>query len=299
MLGGEGLTEELTTYKPLSEYTPEQIRMYKRTLNCQDASADEWSMLELMSSTYQLNPFLREIWLIPGVGVMVGHAGFLLIAHRSGEFAGMETESYNEDGSLFRGKGDPAYSICKVWLKGSDHCISKPVYFSDFYKPAKKEGALSNWDKMPGYMLEKVAETHALKRAFSITGIYCPEELGYDDISERPASAYTASVDGEPVNVETLKKSTDKNAAPTQPTTPTAPKCTKCGGELMDRYESDLMQNAWDEHRWGTVPPGLCKACVNEYWRANIKDKPNTNPTPEPTPNPELIKSFIKAGSKA
>jgi len=308
------MTEELTTYKPLSEYSDEQIRMYKRTLKCQDASNDEWSMLELMAGTYQLNPFLREIWLIPGVGVMVGHAGFLLIAHRSGNFAGMETQSYNADRTPFNGEGIPAYATCKVWLKGSDHCVSKTVYFSNFYKPAKKEGALSNWDKMPPFMIEKVAEVHALKRAFSITGIYCPEELGYEDISERPSSSYTGSVDGQPVNVEPLKNAAtsakvvyQSTVSPTpsefketvpEPTDNT-PKCTKCGGELMDKYESDLMQNAWDEHRWGTVPAGLCKNCVNEYWRVNIKDKPkdqpNNNPTTtqEPTGNPEAVKAFV------
>ena len=199
------MTEELTTYKPLSEYSDEQIRMYKRTLNCQNASTDEWSMLELMCSTYQLNPFLREVWLIPGVGVMVGHAGFLLIAHRSGKFGGMKTHSYTTDGKPYTGQGTPAYATCSVWIIGAEMPIIKTVYFDEFYRTGK-DGKKTNWDKMPGYMLEKVAETHALKRAFSITGIYCPEELGYEDISERPVSGYTGSVDGQPVNVEPLKK---------------------------------------------------------------------------------------------
>ena len=170
--------------------------MYKRQLGVKNESPDD--------------PFLREIWLIPGVGVIVGHAGHLLIAHRSDNFAGMETQSYNADRTPFNGEGSPAYATCKVWLNDPEHCVSRTVYFSNFYKPAKKEGALSNWDKMPPFMLEKVAEVHALRRAFSIKGIYNPEELGYDDISERPASAYTASVDGQPVNVETLKKTTEK-----------------------------------------------------------------------------------------
>jgi phage recombination protein Bet len=286
------MTEELTTYKPLGEYSDEQIRMYKRTLNCQNASNDEWAMLEIMSATYQLNPFLREVWLIPGVGVMVGHAGFLLIAHRSGKFGGMETHSYNADGTIYRGEGNPAYATCNVWIIGSDKPIAKTVYFAEFYRTGK-DGKKTNWDKMPGYMLEKVAETHALKRAFSITGLYCPEEFGYDDLSERPPSAgYTGSVDGQPVNVEPLKKTT----APTQkePEKPQAPKsepataddtpkCTKCGGQLMDQYETNKIQDYWDDVGWGTVPAGLCQNCVNDYWRVNIKDKPKEQPNNNPT----------------
>ncbi len=60
----------------------------------------------------------------------------------------------------------------------------------------------------------------------------------------------------------------------------------------MDKYEADVMQNAWDEHGWGTVPPGLCQACVKEYWSFNIKE-------PEPKPDPEVLKAFIKAWAEA
>lgn len=293
------MTEELTTYKPLSEYSDEQIRMYKRTLGCQNASNDEWSMLELMAGTYQLNPFLREIWLIPGVGVMVGHAGFLLIAHRSGKFAGMETHSYNADGTPYRGEGVPAYATCMVWITGSDNPVTKTVYFNEFYRPGK-EGKKTKWDTSPAFMLEKVAETHALKRAFSITGIYCPEELGYDDLSERPTSAgYTGSVDGQPVNVEPIRPNTSEHekpsgrqdlaADPEPATVDKTPKCKTCGGALMDRYEADKMQDAWDANGWGTVPPGLCKACVTEYWRVNIRDKLNNTSTPEAGKEPATV----------
>lgn len=288
------MTGELTTYKPLAEYSDEQIRMYKRVLNCQEASTDEWSMLELMSSTYQLNPFLREVWLIPKVGVMVGHAGFLQIAHRSGKFAGMETHSYNADGTPYRGEGVPAYATCMVWITGSDNPVTKTVYFNEFYRPGK-EGKKTKWDTSPAFMLEKVDEVHTLKRAFSITGIYCPEEMGYDDVSERPASGYVGAVDGDPVNVEPMRKTTAPTWKEPEPEpADNTPKCRQCGGQLMDKYEADKMQDAWDQYGYGTVPAGLCKNCVNEYWRANIRDKPK-----EPTGNPEAVKAFVDSIKQA
>ncbi len=296
------MTEALTTYKGIDAYSDVQIRAYKRQLGVKNESPDEWEMLKILSNMYQLDPFARQIWLVPGVGVFVGHAGFLQLAHRSGKFAGMETYSYNMDGTPYRGEGSPTYATCNVWILGSGKPITKTVYFGEFYRTGK-DGKKTNWDKMPGYMLEKVAEVHALKRAFSIGGIYSPEEMGYDEEEMLPKSGYTGTVDGEPVNVEPLKRTeTPQKTHSCEPETHTCdtPKCTKCGGELMDRYESDQMQNAWDEHRWGTVPPGLCKACVNEYWRAHIKDKSPITPTtpgqdPEPAGNPEAVKAFVES----
>jgi len=158
------MTEELTTYKGLDSYTDVQIRAYKRQLNIRNETPDEWEMLKILSNMYQLDPFARQIWLVHDVGVFVGHAGFLQLAHRSGKFDGMQTETtWGKDGK-------PISSTTTLWLKGSSHPVVKTVLFEEFKRPGK-EGKLSNWDKMPGYMLEKVAEVHALKRAFSIGGI--------------------------------------------------------------------------------------------------------------------------------
>ena len=284
------MTEELTTYKPLEEYSDEQIRMYKRTLNCQNATSDEWSMLELMSSTYQLNPFLREIWLIPGVGVMVGLAGFLKLAHRSGRFAGMETTTEYKEGR-------PYSHTTRVWLKDTPNPVTKTIIHEEFQRRAGPGKKPTKWDTSPVYMGEKTSEVHALKRAFSLIGLYCPEEMGYEDITEGGPAGYTGSVNGEPVKVEPMKKG-DTSGSPAPAPVEETPKCSNCGGALMDRYESNQMQDAWDENGWGTVPAGLCKACVTKVWRACFVDVPKTTPTPVQNDPGAVAKAAIEKTRK-
>ena len=280
------MTEALTVFeaKPLDTYSDEDIRTLKRQLRCEACSADEWRMLELMSTAYNLNPFLRQIWAVPGIGVFVGHGGFLSIAHRSGRFAGMETESYNADGTPYRGGSHPAYSICTVWLKDADKPVTKRVFWEEFGELRKgTQGRKTNWDKMPAYMLEKVAEAHALKRAFSISGIYCPEEMGYDEEEVIPP----ATVDGQPVeitrithdketqtkpaavvNSETVVESQTSTSNNTRENT-----CPECGMPSMVDYERNQVQAGFDNARFGTVPPGLCKACATKLYRELLNKK--------------------------
>lgn len=271
------MTEALATvpaageYRSLSTRTDEELRTYQRQAGCVNCTGDEWRMLGILSDMYKLDPFAKQIWLIPGVGVMVGHAGFLQIAHRSGRFGGMSTETYNRDGSIYTGEGLPAYSICTVWYTDSPHPVTKKVIFTDFFKPGQN-GKKTNWDKMPGFMIEKVAEVHALKRAFSIGGIYCPEEFGYDEEEVTPKAEFTATVDGEPVKVEPIKQ--DRKPAAKQE--PKPEKCT-CGAEPMDSYERNKMQAAFDEQGLGTIPANMCKTCATKHWRL-LRDQQQRTP---------------------
>lgn len=253
------MTEALATYgefRPISSYTDQEIRVYKRQLKCENCSADEWEMLKILSNMYALDPFARQIWLVPSVGVFVGHAGFLAIAHRSGKFDGMSTVIQWDAEHK-----NPVSATTTLWLKDCSHPVEMTVWFGEFNRPGTN-GRKTNWDKMPAYMLQKVTEVHALKRAFSITGVYSPEEMGYDEVEPREASGYTASVDGEPVKVETITK--EKPAEKKQEPKPA--RCT-CGAEPMDTYERNKMQTAFDEQGLGTIPENLCKTCATKHWK--------------------------------
>ena len=256
------MTDALAVFeaKPLDTFSAEDIRTLKRQLKCENCTHDEWRMLELMSSAYGLSPFLRQIWLVPGIGIFVGHGGFLTIAHRSGRFAGMTTESFNEDGTEFRTGNHPAYSVCRVWLKDAAEPVTKRVFWAEFGAP--KYGQGGSWDKMPAYMLEKVAEVHALKRAFSISGVYCPEEMGFDEDETIPA----AKVDGEEVEVTRIKHT--EPSVPQQEHAAARPDvCPQCGAPSMISIERNKIQAAFDEYRLGTIPDGLCRSCTDALYR--------------------------------
>lgn len=53
------MTEALATYgefRPISSYTDQEIRVYKRQLKCENCSVDEWEMLKILSNMYELDP---------------------------------------------------------------------------------------------------------------------------------------------------------------------------------------------------------------------------------------------------
>ena len=259
------MTDALTLFeaKALDTFSEEDIRTLKRQLHCEACTNDEWRMLELMSTAYGLSPFLRQIWAVPKIGVFVGHGGFLTIAHRSGRFAGMDTQSYNADGTEYRGGGHPAYSICRVWLKDAAEPVTKRVFWEEFGEQRTgSQGKKTNWDKMPAYMLEKVAEVHALKRAFSISGVYCPEEMGFDEDETIPA----AKVDGEEVEVTRIKH-TEPSVPQQEHAAARTDVCPQCGAPSMISIERNKIQAAFDEYRLGTIPDGLCRSCTDALYR--------------------------------
>jgi phage recombination protein Bet len=146
----------------------DQKNLIKATLarNCTDT---EFQMLLYQASVLQLDPLRKQIWAVkfadqPAL-IFVGRDGYLQIAHRSGNFDGMESGTKkNEDGAVI--------GFAKVYRKDMSHPIYKEVLLSEY---DKKQG---NWKTMPMTMIQKVAESQALRAAFAISGVYSPEEFG-------------------------------------------------------------------------------------------------------------------------
>jgi phage recombination protein Bet len=116
-----------------------------------------------------LNPFKKEIWFIKtnqGVQIMTGINGYYAVANSHPEFDGIETETIEEDGKLIK-------AVCRVYRKDRSRPMTAQAYFCEFGK------AFGNWKVMPRYMLEKCAESIALRKAFpqELNGSYTREEM--------------------------------------------------------------------------------------------------------------------------
>lgn len=200
-------------------------------------------MLEL-AKRYKLDPFARQIWATPA-GIFVGRDGFLTLAHRSGDFDGMETTFEERDGKLFS-------ATCTVYHKKMSHPFRVTVRYDEFFRPTppgKKAGA---WEKMPYVMLQKCAEAHALRRAFCVTGLYDEAEFP----PEGPAAAGcdfapSATIDGEPAEVTRM---------------PVEGKCSRCGvhdpmiAAFREKYRVAF------EQAGKTLPDDVCEECAKELW---------------------------------
>ena len=148
------------------EFDKDQIALIKATVarGCTDT---EFELLMYLAAQYQLDPIRRQIWAVKygnnPASIFTGRDGFLEIAHRSGVFDGME--------SGIRKDGDELVGWCKVYRKDMSHAFFVEVYEKE-YTTGK-----SLWLTKPRIMIQKVAESSCLRRAFSVSGLYCPEEM--------------------------------------------------------------------------------------------------------------------------
>lgn len=184
-------TELTTTSAAVTRYDdPEMVRTLKETV-CKGATDSQFRMFIEICRGTGLNPFLREIWFVPGVGVMAGRDGYLRVANEHPQFDGIET-------TVERGPDSrPIKATCRVWRKDRNHPTTCEAYFNEY----RKGGNV--WQTYPSAMIMKVAEVLALKRSFSINGVVAEEEIGTDaergshEAQQDVAAAKLAKLKGE------------------------------------------------------------------------------------------------------
>lgn len=145
-----------------------------------------------------LNPFKKEIWFIKtgqGVQIMTGINGYYAVANNHPQFDGLETETIEEEGKLVK-------AVCRVYRKDRSRPMTATAYMSEFGKN------FGNWKTMPRYMLEKCAESIALRKSF-------PQELNGSYTREEMPEQYAT-----PVGRMEIVESPALEVMPQEPTTP-------------------------------------------------------------------------------
>jgi len=163
-----------------AQYSQQQVQLI-RDMCAKDCTENEFLLLMQLAKTYQLDPFAKQIWAVKygnnPAAIFCGRDGFLAIAHRSGKFDGMESGT--------RKDGDDLVGWCRVYRKDMSRPFEVEVSLSE-YSTGK-----NLWQTKPKTMIVKVAESHALRRAFGISGLYAPEEI---DTGDRPEPRYVTEV---------------------------------------------------------------------------------------------------------
>lgn len=175
------------------DFDKEQMAVIESQFFPQGASKAEQSYCFSVARELCLNPITREIFFVNRrqkvgdkwvnkVEPMVGRDGFLSIAHRSNQFAGIETKtSIHEvpqlEGVQWRLK-QQLVAECSVWRKDSSKPFTVQVAYNEYCQRTNEGAPTRFWAEKPETMLKKVAESQALRKAFNIHGVYSPEELG-------------------------------------------------------------------------------------------------------------------------
>ncbi len=151
------------------QYEDQQLLDTIKQTVCKGATDAQFRMFIEVCKSTGLNPFLKEIWYVPSVGVMAARDGYLRVANQHPQFDGMETRVERDD------KNIPIKAVCTVWRKDRGH----PIISEAFYNEYRKGGNV--WQTYPSAMIAKVAEVLALKRSFAINGVVTEEEIGSNE----------------------------------------------------------------------------------------------------------------------
>jgi len=162
------VTEVVSPAVAIKEAQEQRISLIKAKI-APNATNTEFELLMYMSNKFDLDPLIKEIWLVKfgnsPAQIYAGRDGYLKIAHRSGQFDGMKTVVEFKDDK-------PVSAHCTIWRKDMSHPIESDVLFSEYTT------GQNLWKTKPAVMIGKVAESVALRKAFSVSGLYSPEEMG-------------------------------------------------------------------------------------------------------------------------
>ncbi|MFN3387181.1 MAG: RecT family recombinase [Candidatus Thermochlorobacter sp.] len=149
------------------------IELIKRTCAPEGTTNDELALFLYTARKYDLDPLLSEIWMLRLEGratIKVSRDGFLKIAHKSGVFDGMETETVRDE------RGNVIKAVCKVYRKDMSRPFVYEAHMAEFNNPNSR-----SWKKYPISMLIKVAEANALKRAFQVSGVIAADDTAEEE----------------------------------------------------------------------------------------------------------------------
>ena len=161
---------------PEKDWTKE-LKLVKE-MTAAKCNETEFKLLCFMAQEYKLNPLLKEIWAIkwqehkPAL-IFCSRDGLISIAHRSGQFGSMKTTCEIDEKTKI-----PVSATCTIWRKDYDKPFENTVYYKEY------NTRQSLWLTKPRVMLMKVAESTCLRRAFSISGFYTPEEIHKDETAK-------------------------------------------------------------------------------------------------------------------
>lgn len=247
-----------------------------REVTCKDHTDDEFQFFLGVAERYKLDPVLKQIYSIKRGGrqcFQIGIDGFRTIAHRTKRCAGISAPVF----TYVRDKnGNPSRQVetatCTVKVVLPNNQIgefSATVWMDEF------NAGNQFYKRMPHVQLGKVAEAHAIRRAFPVeTGaMYVQEEFHAADEREQ-AQKEIRTVRNEQVN-----KSDEKLAALNELKKALAEKCRNMTmqekGEFL--FKVCMLKN-WDDAKM--LPAHSLQALakkVGEYVEPPPQPKPPTS----------------------
>ena len=194
----------------------DQLALMKRTV-ARGADDNAFLMFLELTGRYKLDPFAGQVYLAkmpgrdgepPSYKTIVARDGLLVIANRYETFGGMEGDviytgdiiARTPDGFVHTYAPIEAEQRMKQAIIGAWCRVFResrvPTFFLAKYSSYKRGN--KSWSNYPDAMILKVAESMALRKAFTITGLIPEDEVGARYDEERGGVIEQAVVEQEP-----------------------------------------------------------------------------------------------------
>lgn len=161
-------------------------------------NATDMDMIYCMkvAETFNLNPILKQIYFVERVTningqrtskiePLAGRDSFLTLAHRSGKFAGIESECGIKQKAVFQDgewmNKNELVATARVYRTDNERPFCAEVSYGEYVQRTGKGEITKFWREKPETMLKKVAESQALRKAFDISGLYSVDEVGENE----------------------------------------------------------------------------------------------------------------------
>lgn len=168
---------------------------YLRNMGVNLAPQYEYQFLDLCA-LYKLNPLKREIYAVPfkdKCNIIVGYETYIKRAERTGKLNGWDCK--------VEGNGQNMVAILTIWRKDWQHPFTHYVAYAEAVQKKYDGSVNSMWQKMPSFMLRKVAIAQGFRLCF-------PDELGgmpYTSDELPSVDDYDPTEDYRPTSYETVQ----------------------------------------------------------------------------------------------
>ncbi len=204
----------------VAKYNSKEIQLI-HDMYAKNSTEEEFSLFMYTANKFGLDPLLKQIWCVKFANqvaqIYAGRDGFLEIAHRSGQFNGIKS-----------GMKDSNTAYAEVYRKDMDNPFYVEVNMGEY------STSQALWKTKPKTMLTKVAESQALRRAFSITGIYSPEEMGQWELEAQGIKFNTEQPKAIVINTDTKSTQIQTSAYDLDPETYTLSGGKHSGKRMID-----------------------------------------------------------------
>ena len=171
----------------------------------------EFSTFVEMGRATQLNPFLREIWVVKydekaPASIFIGRDGYRKAAQRDSEYDYHQCDAVYENDKYAVVNGEPQHEynltnrgeLIGAYCIAKRHKSSRPMYvFAEVKEYSTGKSLWNTSTGKPATMIKKVAESQCLRACFQdiLGGTYAPEEMEREEMhvinpesSDKPAT---------------------------------------------------------------------------------------------------------------